>query len=60
MSLDSILQDVRTLDRGMEVTRREFSVEKDNPVLQQFLSSNAELLQSLTADGRTAQVDETF
>lgn len=56
VSLDSILQDVRALDRGMEVTRREFSAESDNPVLQQFLSSNAELLESLAADGKTAQV----
>ncbi|KAI3365012.1 hypothetical protein L3Q82_000952 [Scortum barcoo] len=51
----SILQDVRALERGMEMTRREFTVEKDNPVLQKFLSSNTELLQSLIADGKTAQ-----
>lgn len=56
VSLDSILQDLRALERGMEVTRREFSAETDNPVLQTFLSSNAELLHSLTADGKTAQV----
>ncbi|TDG97700.1 hypothetical protein EPR50_G00210740 [Perca flavescens] len=55
VSLDSILQDVRALERGMEVSRRELSVEKDNPVLQTFLSSNTELLHSLTADGKTAQ-----
>ncbi|XP_035514262.1 formin-like protein 1 [Morone saxatilis] len=55
VSLDSILQDVRALERGMEVTRREFSVEKDNPVLQTFLSRNTELLHSLIADGKTAQ-----
>ncbi|KAM9425920.1 formin-like protein 1 isoform 1-T1 [Pholidichthys leucotaenia] len=55
VSLDSILQDVRALERGMEVTRREFSVEKDSPVLQKFLGSNTELLNSLTADGKTAQ-----
>lgn len=57
VSLDSILQDVRALQRGMELTRREFSVEKDNPVLQTFLCSNTELLRSLTADGQTAQVN---
>uniref|UniRef100_A0A3Q1C5V9 Formin-like 1a n=1 Tax=Amphiprion ocellaris TaxID=80972 RepID=A0A3Q1C5V9_AMPOC len=55
VSVDSILQDIRALDRGMEVTRREFSVEKENPVLQRFISSNTELLNSLTADGKTAQ-----
>lgn len=56
MSLDSILQDLQALRRGMEVTRREFSAETDNTVLQTFLSSNAELLHALTADGKTAQV----
>ncbi|XP_042364118.1 formin-like protein 1 [Plectropomus leopardus] len=55
VSIDSILQDVRALERGMEGTRREFSVEKDNPVLQTFLSCNTELLRSLIADGKTAQ-----
>lgn len=56
MSLDSILQDVHVLERGMEVTRREFCAEEENPVLQTFLSSNAEPLHSLTVDGKTAQV----
>ncbi|KAI4807901.1 hypothetical protein KUCAC02_027676 [Chaenocephalus aceratus] len=55
VSFDSILQDVRALERGTEAARREFSVEKDNPVLQAFLSSNTELLQSLIGDGKTAQ-----
>ncbi|CAM9135716.1 unnamed protein product [Lampetra planeri] len=55
VSLDSVLQDLRALERGMEGTRREFSVEKDNPVLRTFLSGNADLLHSLTADGKTAQ-----
>ncbi|KAG7472959.1 formin 1 isoform X1 [Solea senegalensis] len=55
ISLDSILQDVRALERGMEVTKREFSVEQENPVLQTFVSGNTELLNSLAADGKTAQ-----
>uniref|UniRef100_A0A665VIS2 Formin-like protein 1 n=1 Tax=Echeneis naucrates TaxID=173247 RepID=A0A665VIS2_ECHNA len=56
VSLDSIRQDVRALQRGMEVTRREFTLEKENHVLQTFLSRNTELLDSLTADEQTAQV----
>ncbi|KAM4624573.1 formin-like protein 1 [Polymixia lowei] len=55
VSLDSILQDVRALERGMEVTRQEFNIEEDNPVLKQFLTSNSELLDSVVADGKTAQ-----
>lgn len=56
MSLDSVLQDLRALQRGMELTRREFAAERENTVLRTFLSGNAELLVSLTADGKTAQV----
>lgn len=56
VSLESILQDLHALDRGMELTRREFSVEPENLVLKAFLDSNTEVLHSLTADGKTAQV----
>lgn len=56
MSLDSVLQDLRALQRGMELTRREFSAEPDNLVLHTFLNSNSELLDALAADGKTAQV----
>ncbi|CAB1337987.1 unnamed protein product [Coregonus sp. 'balchen'] len=55
VSLDSILQDVRALERGMEVTRKEFAIQEDNPVLQEFLTSNNDLLDSVVGDGKTAQ-----
>ncbi|XP_062234892.1 formin-like protein 1 isoform X2 [Platichthys flesus] len=55
VSLASILQDVRALERGMEATAAEFSLEQQNPVLKTFLSTNTELLDSLVADGKTAQ-----
>ncbi|XP_069560575.1 formin-like protein 1 isoform X2 [Brachyistius frenatus] len=55
VSVDSVLQDVRALERGMEVTRRESCVDKDNAVLRRFLGGSAELLDSLAADGKTAQ-----
>uniref|UniRef100_A0A8C7TTJ5 Formin-like protein 1 n=1 Tax=Oncorhynchus mykiss TaxID=8022 RepID=A0A8C7TTJ5_ONCMY len=55
VSLDSILQDVCALERGMEVTRKEFAVQEDNPVLQDFLTSNNDLLDSVVEDGKTAQ-----
>uniref|UniRef100_A0A8C8MDZ1 Formin like 1 n=1 Tax=Oncorhynchus tshawytscha TaxID=74940 RepID=A0A8C8MDZ1_ONCTS len=55
VSLDSILQDVRALERGMEVTRKEFAIHEDNSVLQEFLTSNSDLLDSVVGDGKTAQ-----
>ncbi|KAM6896944.1 formin-like protein 1 [Xenentodon cancila] len=55
VSVDSILQDVQALERGMEVAKNEFAVERDSTVLQRFISSNIQLLNSLVADGKTAQ-----
>ncbi|KAL4660523.1 formin-like protein 1 isoform X2 [Arapaima gigas] len=55
VSLDSILQDVRSLEKGMEVTRKEFMVQDDSPVLKEFLKTNSELLDKLVGDGKTAQ-----
>nr|XP_015217577.1 PREDICTED: formin-like protein 1 isoform X5 [Lepisosteus oculatus] len=55
VSLDSILQDLRTLQKGMEVTRKEFMVQDDNAVLKEFLKNSNDVLDSLQADGRTAQ-----
>uniref|UniRef100_A0A674BQF3 Formin like 1 n=1 Tax=Salmo trutta TaxID=8032 RepID=A0A674BQF3_SALTR len=59
VSLDSILQDVCALERGMEVTRKEFAVQEDNPVLQDFLTSNNDLLDSVVEDGKTDVYEST-
>ncbi|XP_071240703.1 formin-like protein 1 [Salvelinus alpinus] len=55
VSLDSILQDIRSLERGMEVTKKEFLVQEDNTVLKDFVKTNSELLDSLLKDSKTAQ-----
>ncbi|KAM6957584.1 formin-like protein 1 [Aplochiton taeniatus] len=55
VSLDSILQDIRSLEKGMEVTRKEFLVQDDNPVLKEFIKTNSEILDSLLKDSKMAQ-----
>uniref|UniRef100_A0A3P8XS13 Formin-like 1a n=1 Tax=Esox lucius TaxID=8010 RepID=A0A3P8XS13_ESOLU len=55
VSLDSVLQDVHALERGMELTQKEFALQEDRPVLQEFLARNKELLDSVIKDGKTAQ-----
>uniref|UniRef100_A0A8C9WLW8 Formin like 1 n=1 Tax=Scleropages formosus TaxID=113540 RepID=A0A8C9WLW8_SCLFO len=55
VSLDSILQDVRSLEKGMEVVRKEFLVQDDNPVLKEFLKTNNELMDILLKDSKAAQ-----
>ncbi|RXN00344.1 Formin-like protein 1 [Acipenser ruthenus] len=55
VSLDSVMQDVRSLQRGMELTRKEFMVQDDNVVLKEFLKKNSEVLDTLQADSKTGQ-----
>lgn len=56
VSLDSILQDIRSLERGMEMTKKEFLVQDDSPVLKEFIKTNSKQLESLIKDSKTAQV----
>uniref|UniRef100_A0A671S397 Formin-like protein 1 n=1 Tax=Sinocyclocheilus anshuiensis TaxID=1608454 RepID=A0A671S397_9TELE len=55
VSLDSVLQDVRSLERGMEATKKEFLVQDDIPALKEFVKVNSDILDSLVKDGKTAQ-----
>ncbi|XP_062994524.1 formin-like protein 1 isoform X2 [Elgaria multicarinata webbii] len=55
VSLDSVLQDVRSLQKGMELTRKEFTRQDDSAVLKDFLKANTEVMEKLQADSKTAQ-----
>ncbi|KAK9534683.1 hypothetical protein VZT92_007113 [Zoarces viviparus] len=55
VSLDGILQDIRSLERGMEMTKKEFLVQDDSPVLKDFIKTNSEQLETLIKDSKTAQ-----
>jgi len=56
VSLDSVLQDVRSLQQGMELTRKEFMRQDDSLVLKDFLKVNLEVMEKLQADSKTAKV----
>ncbi|KAM6108121.1 LOW QUALITY PROTEIN: formin-like protein 1 [Pterocles gutturalis] len=55
VSLDGVLQDVRSLQQGMELTRREFLRQDDSPALKVFLKGNTEVMEKLQADSKTAK-----
>ncbi|XP_054565752.1 formin-like protein 1 [Eptesicus fuscus] len=55
VSLDSILGDVRSLQRGLELTQREFVRQDDCAVLKDFLRTNSPTMDKLLADSKTAQ-----
>lgn len=40
----------------MEMTKKEFLVQDDSPVLKEFIKTNSEQLDSLIKDSKTAQV----
>uniref|UniRef100_A0A8C7C1K6 Formin like 1 n=1 Tax=Neovison vison TaxID=452646 RepID=A0A8C7C1K6_NEOVI len=55
VSLDSVLGDVRSLQRGLELTQREFVRQDDCTVLKEFLRANSPTMDKLLADSKTAQ-----
>uniref|UniRef100_A0A8C4H6S7 Formin-like 1a n=1 Tax=Dicentrarchus labrax TaxID=13489 RepID=A0A8C4H6S7_DICLA len=55
VSLDGILQNIRSLERGMEMAKKEFLVQDDSLVLKEFIKTNSEQLESLVKDSKTAQ-----
>ncbi|KAJ0057853.1 hypothetical protein NL108_002983, partial [Boleophthalmus pectinirostris] len=55
VSLDGILSDIRALERGMEMTKKEFLVQDDSLVLKEFIKTNCTILESLIKDSKTAQ-----
>uniref|UniRef100_A0A8B9J740 Formin like 1 n=1 Tax=Astyanax mexicanus TaxID=7994 RepID=A0A8B9J740_ASTMX len=55
VSLDSILLDVRSLEKGMEVTQQEFEEQQDSLILRDFLSNSNSLMDSVVKDAKTAQ-----
>ncbi|XP_066119495.1 formin-like protein 1 isoform X3 [Saccopteryx bilineata] len=55
VSLDSVLADVRSLQRGLELTQREFVRQDDCVVLKEFLRANSPTMDKLLVDSKTAQ-----
>ncbi|KAF6298571.1 formin like 1 [Rhinolophus ferrumequinum] len=59
VSLDSVLGDVRSLQRGLELTQREFVRQDDCVVLKEFLRTNSPIMDKLLVDSKTAQAVPT-
>nr|XP_045015528.1 formin-like protein 1 isoform X2 [Jaculus jaculus] len=55
VSLDSVLGDVCSLQRGLELTQREFVRQDDCMVLKEFLRAHSPTMDKLLADSKTAQ-----
>lgn len=52
--------DVRELNRGMELTKREYSMHGHNTMLKEFIAHNESKLKKLQDDAKIAQVTSTL
>ncbi|XP_032891330.1 formin-like protein 1 isoform X2 [Amblyraja radiata] len=55
VSLESVVQDVRSLQQGIELIRKTFMIQDTSTILKDFLSGNSEKVDSLLKDSKTAQ-----
>lgn len=56
VSLENVLLDVKELNRGMELTRREYSMHGHNTMLKEFVAHTEGKLKKLQEDAKIAQV----
>lgn len=56
MSLENVLLDVKELQRGMELTRREYGMHGHNTLLKDFIAHNEGKLKKLQDDAKISQV----
>ncbi|KAL0183565.1 hypothetical protein M9458_019261, partial [Cirrhinus mrigala] len=54
-SLENVLLDVKELQRGMDLTRREYSMHGHNTLLKDFIQQNENKLKKLQDDAKIAQ-----
>ncbi len=58
VSLENVLLDVKELQRGMDLTKREYSMHGHNSLLKDFIHHNEARLKKLLDDARIAQVEK--
>lgn len=60
VSLENVLLDVKEMQRGMDLTRREYSMHGHNTMLKDFIQQNENKLKKLQDDAKIAQVPLTL
>lgn len=56
VSLENVLLDVKELQRGMDLTKREYTMHDHNTLLKEFILNNEGKLKQLQDDAKIAQV----
>jgi len=61
VSLENVITDIAEMEKGMEMTKREYEArkERDPPViLKDFLANSEDKIRKLRADAKSAQVSD--
>ena len=61
VSLENVITDIAEMEKGMEMTKREYEArkERDPPViLKDFLANSEDKIRKLRADAKSAQVND--
>lgn len=56
VSLENVLLDVKELQRGMDLTKREYTMHDHNTLLKEFILNHEGKLKKLQDDAKIAQV----
>jgi len=61
VSLENIITDIAEMEKGMEMTKREYEARKDRDppvILKDFLTNSEDKIKKLRTDAKSAQVSE--
>jgi len=59
VSLENVITDIADMEKGMEMTKREYEARKDRDppvILKDFLANSEDKIKKLRADAKSAQV----
>ena len=61
VSLENVITDIADMEKGMEMTKREYEARKDRDppiILKDFLANSEDKIKKLRADAKSAQVSD--
>lgn len=61
MSLENVITDIAEMEKGMEMTKREYEARKDRDppvILKDFLANSEDKIKKLRTDAKSAQVSD--
>ena len=63
MSLENVITDIADMEKGMEMTKREYEARKDRDppvILKDFLANSEDKIKKLRDDAKAAQVGDIY